>query len=47
MSGKEKEEKNANETLEIINKILGYNKNTQNFFHRASKFDKKKVRTKD
>ena len=47
MSDKEKEEKNANETLEIINKILGYNKNTQNFFHRASKVDKKKAGTKD
>ena len=41
MSDKEKEEKNADETLEIINKILGYNKNNQNFFHCASKVDKK------
>ena len=31
---------NANETLEIINKIIGYN-NVQNIFHRASKGDKK------
>ena len=41
MSDKEKEEKNADETLEIINKILGYNKNNRNFFHCASKVDKK------
>ena len=34
------------ETLEIINKIFNYNKDAQNFFHRASKIDKK-VRTKD
>ena len=33
-------------TLEIINKIFNYNKDAQNFFHRASKIDKK-VRTKD
>ena len=37
MNEKEEEEKNADETLEIINKILSYNKDTQNLFHRPSK----------
>ena len=32
MSEKEKVDKNADETLEIINKILDYNKEAQNFF---------------
>ena len=32
---------NANETLEIINKIIDYNNNAQNIFHCASKVDKK------
>ena len=31
----------------MINKIIDYNNNAQNFFHRASKVDKKKIRTKD
>ena len=38
----EKEKKNVKETLEIIRKTLDYNKNAQNFFHRASKVDKRK-----
>ena len=37
MNEKEEEEKNADETLEIINKTLSYNKDTQNLFHRPSK----------
>ena len=41
MNDKEKK-KNAKETLEIIDKIIDYNKDAQNFFHRASKVDKKK-----
>ena len=41
MSEKEKEEKNVDETLEFINKILDYDKDAQNIFHRASKVDKK------
>ena len=47
ISDKEKKDKNVNETLEIIKKILDYNKNAQNVFHRASKVDKKKIKTKD
>ena len=31
-----------NETLEIIEKILNYNKDAQNFFYGASKVDKEK-----
>ena len=46
MSDKEKKYKNANETSEIIRKILDYNKNAQNFFHRASKVDKRKSKSK-
>ena len=46
MSEKEKEEKNVDETLEFINKILDYDKDAQNIFHRASKVDKK-IKTKD
>ena len=42
MSDKEKEEQNADETLKILEKILYYNKDVQNFFHRSSKVDKKK-----
>ena len=42
MSEKEKKDKNTDETLEIIKKILDYNKEAQTFFHRASKVDKKK-----
>ena len=34
------------ETLEIINKSFNYNKDAQNFFHRASKIDKKKSEPK-
>ena len=41
MSDKEKKYKNANETLEIINKIIDYNNNAQIFFHHASKVYKK------
>ena len=47
MSEKEKKDKNADETLEIIEKTLDYNKDAQNYFHPASKVDKKKIRTKD
>ena len=36
-----KKKKNPKETLEIINKIIDYNKDAQNFFHHASKVDKK------
>ena len=35
-----------NETLEIINKIIDYNNNAQNFFHHASKVDKTKSEPK-
>ena len=42
----EKEKKNVKETLEIIRKTLDYNKNAQNFFHRASKVDKRKSKSK-
>ena len=41
MSDKEKKYKNANEALEIINKIIDYNNNAQIFFHHASKVYKK------
>ena len=41
MSEKEKKDKNADETLEIIEKTLDYNKDAQNYFHRTSKVDKK------
>ena len=41
-----KKNKNADETLEIIEKILDYNKNAQKYFQLASKVDKK-IRTKD
>ena len=46
MSEKEKEEKNVDEALEIVNKILDYNKEAQNFFHRASKVNKRKSKAK-
>ena len=46
MSEKEKKDKNAYETLKIIRKILGQNKDAQNFFHRASKVDKGKSESK-
>ena len=42
MSDKEKKDENTNETLEIIKKIIDYNKDAQHFFYRASKVDKKK-----
>ena len=38
--------KNVKETLEIIRKILDYNKNAQKFFHCASKVDKRKSKPK-
>ena len=38
---KKKKYKNVKERLEIINKIIDYNKDAQNFFHRATKVDKK------
>ena len=37
-----KKKKNPKETLEIINKIIDYNKDAQNVFYHASKVDKKK-----
>ena len=46
MGHKEKEEKNANDTLEIINEITDYNNNAQKIFHRASKVDKKRSEPK-
>ena len=46
MSKKEKKEKNADETLEIIKKILDYNKEAENFFYCASKVDKGKSKPK-
>ena len=42
----EKEKKNANETLKIIEKILDYNKNAQKNFLLASKVDKGKWKPK-
>ena len=41
MSEKEKEMKNADETLKILEKILNYNKNIQKIFQSASNVDKK------
>ena len=38
----DKEKKNAKETLEIINKIIDYNKDAQNFFIVHQKLIKKK-----
>ena len=46
MSEKEKKDKNVDETLEIIRKILDYNTKAQNLFHCASKVDKKKSKPK-
>ena len=46
MNEKENKNKNVKETLEIITKILDYNKNAQNFFHRSSKVDKSKSKPK-
>ena len=42
----EKEKKNAEETLNIIEKILDYNKNAQKIFQLASKVDKGKLESK-
>ena len=41
-----KKNKNADETLEIIEKILDYNKNTPKYFQLASKVDKGKSEPK-
>ena len=41
MHEKEKKYKNANETLEIIKKVLDYNKNAPKYFQLPSKVDKK------
>ena len=41
MSKKEKKDKNADKTLEIINKILDYNKAVQKFFIVHQKLIKK------
>ena len=41
MSEKEKEKKNADETLKILEKILNYNKNIQKIFQSASNVNKK------
>ena len=46
MSKKEKKKKNADETLEIVRKILDYNKIAQNLFQRASKVDERKSKLK-
>ena len=47
MRGKEKKkDKNVDETLKIIKKILDCNKNAQSFFYRASKIDKEKSKPK-
>ena len=43
---KKKKKKNVKETLEIIRKILDYNKNAQNLSHHASKVDKRKSKPK-
>ena len=42
MSETVKKYKNADKTLKIMEEILDYNKNSQNFFLRASKVDKGK-----
>ena len=46
MSKEEKKYKNADETLNIIKKILDYNKDPQNNFHLASKVNKGKSELK-
>ena len=46
MSKTEKKYKNADETLEIIEKVLDYNKNTPKHFQLASKVDKGKLEPK-
>ena len=46
ISEKVKKDKNANETLQIIEKILDYNKDAQKCFYCASKIDKEKSEPK-
>ena len=46
MSEKEKKKKNADETLNIIKKIVDYNKDVQKKFQLASKVDKRKSEPK-
>ena len=46
MSETEKIYKNSDETLEIIKKVLDYNKGAQKIFQHASKFDKGKSKSK-
>ena len=46
MKKKRKKRQNADETLEIIRKIIDYNKNAKNLFHYASKVDKRKLKPK-
>ena len=46
MSETEKKKKNVDETLEIIEKIIDYNKNAQKIFQLASKVDKGKSEPK-
>ena len=46
MGEKEKKNKSVDETLKIIEKMLYYNKNAQNFFSVASKVDKGKSEPK-
>ena len=46
MREKEKKDKNVDETLKIIKKILDYNKDAYKFFQLASKVDKRKSKTK-
>ena len=43
---KKKKKKSANETLQIIEKIIDYNKNDHRFFSVASEVDKGKSKTK-
>ena len=43
---KRKKNKNADETLNIIKKILNYNKDAQKIFQLASKVDKQKSELK-
>ena len=43
MGEKEKKDKNADETSEIIKEILNYKKNAQKLFQSASKVNKKKT----
>ena len=46
MSEKENKNKNVDETLEIIQKILDHNKEAHKLFHRASKVGKRKSKSK-